>query len=132
MCPVVEVITRTFTVDYTDCGYTPTCNQTITIEDNTPPDIVCPPDQTIEWAVGFNTTLLGQTPHKTRASTLPLPACRWPVTVAASVSALTNCTTIAGPVTNLNYDALGLISTNFVVNGVRPSRPPLPVCTRFA
>jgi hypothetical protein len=39
----------------------------------------------------------------------------------------TNCTTIAGPVTNLNFDALGLISTNFVVNGVAPI-PPTVTC----
>ncbi|MEZ4930954.1 MAG: HYR domain-containing protein [Saprospiraceae bacterium] len=127
MCPVVEVITRTFTVDYTDCGYTPTCNQTITIEDNTPPDIVCPSDQTIEWAVGFNTTPVG-------ANTPQDPSIDPAITgmpMASDGCGLgevpTNCTTIAGPVTNLNYDALGLISTNFVVNGVAPI-PPTVTC----
>ncbi|MEZ4934517.1 MAG: MopE-related protein [Saprospiraceae bacterium] len=57
--PSTETITRTFMVGY-DCGYSTTCTQVITLEDNTPPLIVtCPDDQTIEWPTGFNTYLVG-------------------------------------------------------------------------
>ncbi|MEZ4931477.1 MAG: MopE-related protein [Saprospiraceae bacterium] len=103
-----------------------TCTFTYTVQpDNTPPDLVCPSDQTIEWVVGFNTAPVG-------ANTPQDPSLDPAVTGVPMASdgcgigeVPTNCTTISGPVTNLNYDALGLISTNFVINGVTPIPPAL-------
>jgi hypothetical protein len=45
-CPQEYTITRTWT-STDDCGNTTTCNQVITIQDSTPPDIICPADVTI-------------------------------------------------------------------------------------
>jgi hypothetical protein len=46
-CGNTEIITRTWTAT-DDCGLTSTCSQTITVQDNTPPEIVCPPDVSVE------------------------------------------------------------------------------------
>ncbi len=48
-----------FTIERTwtctdECGNSSDCVQTIVVHDETPPTITCPPDQNIEWFVGFN------------------------------------------------------------------------------
>jgi hypothetical protein len=44
-CPVVEIITRTWTAT-DDAGNSVSATQLITIQDTTPPEVVCPDDQT--------------------------------------------------------------------------------------
>ena len=46
-CGGTETITRTWTAT-DDCGNATTCDQIITVEDNTPPEIMCPADVTLE------------------------------------------------------------------------------------
>ncbi len=48
-----------FTIERTwrctdECGNFSECEQTIVVHDNTPPTVVCPPDQDIEWVTGFD------------------------------------------------------------------------------
>ncbi|MEZ4930763.1 MAG: hypothetical protein R2788_01370 [Saprospiraceae bacterium] len=119
-CPNLWTLERTWTA--TDaCGLTSTCVQTFKFTDTTPPDIVCPPDpDPIEWPIGFNTTSVpANTPQDFRID----PALTGTPTASDNCGFAgipINCTTIDGPVTNLNYDALGLISTSFSINGVSP------------
>jgi hypothetical protein len=42
-------VTRTWTAA-DDCGNSSTCSRTISVEDNTPPSLVCPPDETVPGA----------------------------------------------------------------------------------
>ena len=46
-CEDEYTLTRTWTAE-DNCGNTSSCSQVITVEDNTPPVITCPVDETVE------------------------------------------------------------------------------------
>jgi hypothetical protein len=52
-CPAEKTVTRTWTAT-DDCGNFVTCDQSIRIQDNTPPVITCPDNQTIDCAAAVN------------------------------------------------------------------------------
>ncbi|MBK8922691.1 MAG: HYR domain-containing protein [Saprospirales bacterium] len=58
-CLFEYTVTRTWTA--TDaCGNTDTCVQTITVDDTTPPIIICPADQTVECGSDVSPAVLGE------------------------------------------------------------------------
>ncbi len=58
-CPQATVITRTWTAT-DDAGNTATCDQTITVDDTTPPVITCPPDIAVECGDPTDPAALGE------------------------------------------------------------------------
>ncbi len=58
-CPQDMVITRTWTAT-DDAGNTATCDQTITVDDTTPPVITCPPDIAVECGDPTDPAALGE------------------------------------------------------------------------